>query len=954
MLYLLFASQVALSALFHSSGLDWKTHESKHFSVHFYPEEEDIAKKVTAIAEDRYQILTRYFSWIPETKTDIVISDEVDFANGSASPIPRNTINLYVSKPNHAYQFSYHDWMTLLITHELTHIIHLDMARRAPHFLRKVLGRFILLFPNALQPSWFVEGLATYQETSQQHQFGRGQSAYFNMLMRIEVKNGIKSLSQLNIPFDQWPGRQSIYLYGYFFYEFIEQKYGEKKLKHFINHYSQYLIPFRINNNSKKVLGKNLKVIWKEFENYLSNKFQPQLDSIAIKHNNGQKLSHSGYYSGNSVALTDGTLYYIENDGFTQARIMKRLPNQAKAEFVTTLLKGQLSDIHADNGLLISQQERCDNTYIYKDLYVLPPNSTKLKQLTHCGRYVFASWSPDGKQIIAVHHHLGQNQLHLLSSDGKLVETLWQGKNDTSVLQPDWSPDGQNIVASVWRKNSRWNLEEFSLINRQWSQLTHDQVTKSHPHYSNNNQTILFSAAYNGIPNLYQFNKQSSQITQISNVIGGAFQPIQANLKMPIYYTGYDQTGFNLYQLDKPINTPVTTSQQIIPQGDQFRSSRGVAQLSFNNKGKTPVYQINSPFKTSSYSAYSELIPSYWLPAAISSESMIAIGAQTSGNDPLKRHSYQLLTLFESYSKEIMGSIDYFYDRFWPSLHLNYYRDIDNFLSSDNDKDSLIVSRATDDFLAELIFPFLTEQRRLTFNLAIAQNRASDVFRKTANIGIKTKNDQLLGAALIYKSTQSYPLSSFLKDGRHLTLMAENSDILNSDFTGDTYTFIWDEYVGISQDQLLKVHFATGWGTDSPNPFILGGTFLLNPTSHFSAPFNERNYPIRGYRQGLSALQGRRMMQASLQYHFPLATINRTIMAPPIGINKITANIFIDSGGVWQTGGSPDKFFTGVGTEINIESTLFYLLPITIRIGVAHGLDSLGEDQWYIRLGHLL
>ena len=52
---------------------------------------------------------------------------------------------------------SYDDWMRLLITHEYTHIVQMDMVNSLPEVLSNIFGN--LYFPNMFQPIWLIEGL---------------------------------------------------------------------------------------------------------------------------------------------------------------------------------------------------------------------------------------------------------------------------------------------------------------------------------------------------------------------------------------------------------------------------------------------------------------------------------------------------------------------------------------------------------------------------------------------------------------------------------------------------------------------------------------------------------------------------------------------------------------------------------------------------------------------------
>ena len=77
--------------------------------------------------------LRREFKWEPKQKTHLVLVDAMDEANGMASPIPYNQIVLFLTQPVGEPGFGttpYDDWMRLVITHEYTHVLQLDMDER--------------------------------------------------------------------------------------------------------------------------------------------------------------------------------------------------------------------------------------------------------------------------------------------------------------------------------------------------------------------------------------------------------------------------------------------------------------------------------------------------------------------------------------------------------------------------------------------------------------------------------------------------------------------------------------------------------------------------------------------------------------------------------------------------------------------------------------------------------
>src|SRR5207302_6007026 len=102
----------------------------------------------------------------PRGIIDLVVADNVDYVNGYATPFPSNRIVVYAHPPTDASGLrNYDDWNALVVTHELTHIFHLDRSRGIWRIGQAIFGRNPLLFPNLYEPRWVLEGLAVYFES---------------------------------------------------------------------------------------------------------------------------------------------------------------------------------------------------------------------------------------------------------------------------------------------------------------------------------------------------------------------------------------------------------------------------------------------------------------------------------------------------------------------------------------------------------------------------------------------------------------------------------------------------------------------------------------------------------------------------------------------------------------------------------------------------------------------
>ena len=121
------------AALSQDSSLNWQTLYTENFEIHFHDGEEPLARQVSSIAEAVHTKLTQKYNWTPKERTQVILTDRFDYANGSATPMPRNEMRLLVTPPLGNSVISDHDnWLELRITHRYTQILHLDKASGLP------------------------------------------------------------------------------------------------------------------------------------------------------------------------------------------------------------------------------------------------------------------------------------------------------------------------------------------------------------------------------------------------------------------------------------------------------------------------------------------------------------------------------------------------------------------------------------------------------------------------------------------------------------------------------------------------------------------------------------------------------------------------------------------------------------------------------------------------------
>ena len=901
-------------------GLDWYTLEGPHFKVTYHAGEAQLAQRALDVAEQTAAKLDPWLGWQPVDKVQVVLTDHVDLPNGFTTSFPRDHIELYVSPPDGLDTLEdFDDWFRLLITHEYTHILQLDKATGAPAFLRHIYGRNFLLMPGIFQPTALVEGLAVYDETDAAARTGRGQSSLYAMYMRAEVARGVRPWSQVTMAgVTQWPEGTIPYLYGINFYQFIAATYGKDAIPRLVDEYSDHLIPFRVGGNLEDVLGDDRDTVWDKFAAYLQKNYATPPYPAGTSLSEGERLTSHGYDTASPRAADDGRVFYIRDDSHQQPAVMVWQAGSSR-ELARTFAPARL-DWNPKAGLLMARPEVCREYHLNFDLYRVDPDSGSTTRLTHCGRYHYGAWSPDGSHIAAVRMDLGESSLVLMTADGGAPETLWSGQDGVILGELDWSPDGAHLVAAVWRPGRRWGLEEFSLAGKSWQPLVEGAGDMGDPVYTQDGKSVLFSADAGGVYNLRCMNMATRNVTTLSRVATGAFSPTEG-AGGDIYYLGYTAQGYDLYRLPAAsrLSEPLTT--------------------------EPPAYAAApSPPKVAGeahdYSMWDGFLPAYWTPELGAGPDVLILGAATSGQDALDLHLYAADINYEFTHHLAGGSFLYQYaDRlqFLAAREFKLY-------SSTADLQRI---RRQDRMQALWQRPWPSLQHTLTFSIGGASDAEKDVY-DAPGFGALPARDGAAGIAFDWNSTQDWPVSISPNDGRDATVVAESSNAFKSDFHGNAYRLDWHEYIRAGDEAVVALRYLQGYGTAGIQPFNLGSPTdpgVGTPAARLL--FDRRDFAFPGYPSGLANLTGDSMRLASVGLRIPIMRPEAGLNLPPVGVHDFSLRVYYDAGGTWNQGGRPAHYARSTGAEWVSDLSIFYLLDLRLVVGVAHGFDTGGENQVY-------
>ncbi|MBB5021209.1 PD40 domain-containing protein [Desulfurispira natronophila] len=926
------------AAITHNPGVTWQTLTTENFLVHFAPSMATLARQVAWQAEVVHQQQTAFFRWQPRQRTHLVLTDTSDQPNGLATFFPYNHITLYLATPDSIGGLEdFEDWYSMLLRHEYAHILHLDKARGFPKSLRNAFGRHFLLFPNMLQPLWVLEGAAIYQETDHEQQSGRGQNSYYDMLVRLEVQRGLRPLDQVNQPVSDWPLGVTPYLYGTHFFEFLRQTRGPEAMSDYIHDYSGQIFDiFRLQSASQRAFNARMTDLWLEFEHWLQERYTAQGDQIRRTGlRQGQSVTDFGYFTAGVAPLASGEILTTRRDGLGPGKLVAVTPSGGDYREIATVRSSRF-DVHPQQGIVVAQTEVCQGRSLYFDLFHIDPQSGKSQRLTNCGRYRYGAWHPSGNELVAVQQSGQGSSLYRLNAQGEVLGKLWRSEEDV-LAYPRWSPDGQWIVVSRWQKLQGWSVQRYRPDDGDWEILSDQGKVATQPRFSSDGNSLFYSADVGGVYNVYQLDLRSRETRQITNVTGGAFEPLL--VEDTLYYIGYHPDGADLKAMVLPEDAGV-----VLPAGDGRELPNPT-----EYEPERPEIENARVDSVTPYQPWGSLLPRWWFPYVLFEEGQSQLGAVTSGVDALRRHHYEVSAYYDSENEWWGGDVSYRYHRWNPRLDIYGSREGDVRRNSESE---VVAHRRQHTLQLDAVFPVVRYDWRTEFYLGYSYQLRNEVARP-GGAALPDRQENSLGAALVYRSASYSARSMHPGQGRSLRLVLEDSEAAGSDAPGQTYTLDWQEYASLHRQRDLRLQFGIlgAWIEGDAQPLRLGGTSGSTSSLLPGSPFLRRHYPLRGYPTGLEFLEGRRLTKAAVQLNFPLGSLQRSLVVPPVGLGRFSGSIFMEGASTWNDGSEIGDVYRSLGVEVHAESYWYYQLPARVTLGLAKGLDDGGDDMGYVQVG---
>ncbi|MBI5022475.1 MAG: PD40 domain-containing protein [Ignavibacteriales bacterium] len=988
----IFILSLTLSAQedFYHPELEWRTIQTEHFNIHYHPGVERTARVVAKIAEDIYEPVTSFYQYKPDSKISFIMKDYDDFSNG-ATYFFDNKIEIWASALDFDLRGS-HNWLRNVITHEFTHMIQiqttLKFGRKVPAFYLQWLQyeserRTDVLYgyPNGIVsypvsgfvvPAWFAEGVAQYNRREFAYDWW---DAHRDMILRMYILDGnMLSWNQMATFGKTSLGNESAYNSGFALVRYIAERYGEDKLRE-ISYNLRSLTAFSIDGAIEKAIGKGGKELYNEWINYLRNDYGERISGVKANLISGEIIGSVGFGNFYPHFSPDGkSIAYISNkesDYFGTSSLYLYDINSKKEKLLKAGVRSNFSWSRDGKKIYYSKLTR-DNPHWSNifDIFCFDLESEEDTRITTGLRADAPSVSPDGSKIVYVSGADGTLNISTMDLDGNNVKQLTSYKNGEQIFNPSWSPDGLKILFDYSIKDGR----DLALIPTTGGQIEFVFSTPDDERngtFTSDGKSIIFSSDKTGIFNIYEYDIETKQVVQKSNVLGGAFMP-NATADGQIAFASYTSTGYKIAYMETMQclgNVPSYVRSQTFQShttDTSLSSSRNWKSLRFYDDTQLPEFKEGSYKASSSGLAFIPFLRVDNYNPKNKGIDMLKLGLYMYSYDVLDRYGFfaggainkkgeRDLFLTFDYRGKVPGLFQLGAE---PTVAFEVYnitRKTDVSIGFPLDTLSVGVTYNLLEF--DAVFRHKLFLENLDLELRYAHSRYS------ATIGsfILPDPSPEIGNPLIPAFSDLYLIGNnisanfefrALKPSRTTEINPIGRKIrLKYEFETNKYNptgeYDYKDGALIARYQRVRFHrLETRWTEYTKLPGwkhtlsaqLRGGTIFGPPQDNFFNYYIGGLAGMKGYT--FYSLGGNEYAMANATYRFPIFEDIDTRILHMI-FNQLYGAVYGDIGNAWTGGGlTGKKFKKDAGVELRLEAFSYYAFPTRIFLSATYGFDK--------------
>lgn len=941
----------------------WQTYTTPHFRVHFHASVAPMAEDVATLCEAAHTVLSPLFDYTPRRRTDVVLIDSNESANGSAGLFPRARVTLYATPPDSVDTRTDTDhWMWELILHEYAHVLHIDQVRGLAKLVNLPFGRVFL--PNQNLPRWYIEGAATAIE-SKETGGGRVRSHMYDMYLRAAVLAGtVPTLAQLSNQPPNFPYANAWYLFGSDFVDFIARTRGWDAVFSSFRKQSNMLRPYALNYMALRDYGATLDELYDE---WLAD---AQSRAIRIDHAivsagllEPVPMTEEGHYTQWIATTPQGTLpHWIQSNGKDDPTIRSLQHDGGRKKRIRN--NSTFSLFPGGDMAVVSYATPVRSGYSRADLWTVNLKTGEIERLTRGLRAKQPAVSPDGESIAYTSTTDGRIDLYVLDLKRKTSVRVATARPWTTISQPSWSPDGAHIYYSQSEIRNGRDLYVVEVATGRVTRLTNDRAIDDSPAISPSNRWMYYASDRDGVFNIYARDLRDTQACtatscervstskdrRVTRVRTGVFTPkvVVRPGRCELWMSTYSARGFDIarLELDRDCGPP----RRI-----------GNAEASYERPTPEPpeVEPLDAPHR---YRTGRLAHPWTWFPVYHQIGPHRQFGLTTSGSDPAGKLQWNAnVTLGDPYN-QLRWAVDIAYSGIQPDLRFRSVRSV-------NRRGMFVDSRVVpfDEVvnIASLGTSYRYGGYRAQQHATVGYQFETRGFWQPVSFqhdpgGLMPSEPEMgrfsslvLGWSI--SNLRGYTRGVSVERGWSANVQFRlRTRILGSDFESRELTLGAMKAVPIGRwDKHAVVLRLRGGGSQSDfrrrSVYYVGGMTDQNLWEAIRDQLGASTTVVRGFAPGIR--HGAFFAMLNAEYRFPLWWIDSGVSTLPLFFDRLTGAVFLDAAVAFDHPTLTPGPLIGMGAELRFQLTAGYYQPQSFRLGVARGFGRDGEWQGYLLFG---